>query len=54
MTVEDAPLGTKAPAIGGGWWWRTADGWKWRGPDGGGGTFPRPGADWNGQLVTER
>lgn len=51
LTIENAPIGTKAPAIMGGWWYRTERGWKWQGPEGNGGTFPRPGGDWNGQLI---
>lgn len=49
--LRDAPIGTKAPAIMGGHWYRTARGWKWNGPDGSGGTFPRPGGDWDGELI---
>jgi hypothetical protein len=52
LTIENAPVGTKAPAITGGHWYRTEGGWKWGGPDGNGGTFPRPGGDWTGQLNT--
>ena len=51
MTWEErckaAPLGTKAPAIGGGYWTKTENGWKWRN----GATFPCPGGDWNGELI---
>lgn len=50
LSVDNAPVGTIARAIGGGHWCRTKHGWKWNGPDGSGGTFPRPGADWRGQL----
>lgn len=50
VTVENAPIGTKAPCIMGGHWYRTEHGWKWNGPHGSGGTFPRPGGDWNGDL----
>jgi len=46
-----APIGTKAPAIMGGWWYRTERGWKWNGPDGCGSTFPRPGGDWDGTFI---
>lgn len=49
--LHNAPIGTKAPAIGGGRWYRTDRGWKWNGPDGSGSTFPRPGADWTGDLI---
>ncbi|OVE45542.1 hypothetical protein, partial [Chromobacterium violaceum] len=48
LTIENAPIGTKAPAIMGGYWYRTDRGWKWNGS---GGTFPRPGGDWNGDLI---
>lgn len=45
------PVGTKAPAIMGGRWYRTAHGWKWNGPDGSGGTFPTPGGDNDGTVI---
>ena len=49
--LRDAPIGTKAPAISGGWWCKMpGGGWKWNGPDGTGGTFPGPGADWTSEL----
>lgn len=51
ITLDNAPIGTKAPAIMGGHWCRMERGWKWGGPDGVGGTFPRPGGDWNGRLI---
>ncbi|MBX9348689.1 hypothetical protein K5M36_16505 [Chromobacterium vaccinii] len=51
LTIETAPIGTKAPAIMGGYWYRNARGWKWNGPDGSGATFPRPGGDWSGELI---
>lgn len=51
LTLKDAPVGTLAPAIMGGRWYKTERGWKWNGPDGGGGTFPRPGGDWDGRLI---
>jgi hypothetical protein len=51
LTLENAPIGTTAPADGGGRWYRVAHGWKWNGPDGNGGVFPRPGGDWNGKLI---
>jgi len=51
LTIENAPIGTTAPAIMGGRWYKTQLGWKWNGPDGSGGTFPRPGGDWNGKLI---
>lgn len=50
-TIDNAPVGTLAPAIGGGRWYRTEHGWKWNGPDGYGGIFPRPGGDWTGKLI---
>ena len=51
LTVESAPVGTRAPAIMGGHWYKTQRGWKWNGPDGSGGVFPRPGGDWTGKLI---
>jgi hypothetical protein len=48
---DDVPIGSKALAIGGGWWWKTTSGWKWNGPGGRGGVYPRPGADWSGKIV---
>ncbi len=52
-TLENAPIGTRAPAIMGGAWCKLGQGqWKWNGPNGSGSTFPRPGGDWNGELVT--
>ncbi|MDT0138062.1 hypothetical protein [Acidovorax sp. PRC11] len=51
FTLEDAPIGTKAPCAGGGAWCKTAKGWKWNGPGGHGSTFPRPGAEWDGRLL---
>lgn len=47
MTIDMAPLGTKAPAIGGGHWLKTERGWKWCT----GATFPAPGGDWDGRLI---
>lgn len=52
IAIHNAPIGTKAPAIMGGHWYRIKHGWKWNGPDGSGGTFPRPGGDWTGELIT--
>lgn len=50
--LREAPAGTIAPAIGGGRWKKTDQGWwKWDGCGGTGGTYPRPGADWNGELI---
>jgi len=37
------PIGTKAYAIGGGYWQKVSGGWKWCT----GSTFPTPGADWS-------
>lgn len=51
LTVENAPVGTRAPALMGGHWYRVQHGWKWNGPDGNGGVFPRPGGDWMGNLI---
>lgn len=48
LTLENAPLFTRAPAFGGGHWSRVERGWKW---SMGGGTFPRPGGDWTGELI---
>lgn len=47
LTLGNAPLGTKAPGFGGGYWVRTEQGWKWCA----GSTFPRPGGDWTGDLI---
>lgn len=44
--LEKYPLGTKAEAIGGGYWIKVKDGWKWCTGD----TFPRPGGDWSGRV----
>lgn len=49
--LSTAAVGSKAPAIGGGHWYRAEYGWKWNGPDGCGSTFPRPGGDWDGRLI---
>ena len=54
LTVENSPVGTIAPSITGGRWYRTELGWKWNGPNGSGGTFPRPGGDWNGKLIAPK
>lgn len=45
--LASAPLGTKAPAVGGGHWVKVAAGWQWFN----GGTFPTPGGDWDGTLA---
>jgi len=44
---SEYPIGTKAKAIGGGYWERSDNGWKWCN----GSTFPRPGADASGFVV---
>jgi hypothetical protein len=51
LNLKEAPVGTKAPAIMGGHWYKTERGWKWNGPNGTGGTFPRVGGDWTGKLI---
>lgn len=43
---SDYPIGTKAFAIGGGYWERTLRGWKWCT----GATFPSPGGDASGEV----
>lgn len=45
--LRGAPLGTRAPAVGGGHWVRVAAGWQWTTGD----TFPLPGGDWDGTLL---
>ena len=45
--LTSAPIGTKAPAIGGGHWIKNERGWKWCT----GATFPFPGGDWTGELI---
>jgi len=45
--LKNAPIGTKAPSINGGHWVKVERGWKWCT----GSTFPRPGGDWNGELI---
>lgn len=45
--LTQVPIGTKAPAIGGGHWVKVAGGWKWHNGD----TFPQPGGDWTGELI---
>lgn len=47
LTLDTAPVGTKAPAVTGGYWTRVGRGWRWCT----GSTFPRPGADWTGELL---
>jgi hypothetical protein len=41
MRLSDYPIGTKAHAIGGGYWIKTNRGWQWFT----GATFPTPGGD---------
>jgi hypothetical protein len=48
MTLENAPLGTRAPANIGGAWVRVPRGWQWNGKHS---IYPRPGGDWNGKLI---
>lgn len=48
---REFPIGTKAHACGGGYWYRVERGWKWNGPDGNGGTFPTPGGEACGQCI---
>ena len=43
---SDYPIGTKAQALGGGYWIKNERGWKWCT----GATFPTPGGDWNGMV----
>lgn len=45
--LKDFPVGTKAPAIGGGHWTKVERGWKWCT----GAVFPVPGGDWNQELI---
>lgn len=45
-SLESYPLGTKARAIGGGYWIKVERGWKWCT----GATFPKPGGDWDGTV----
>lgn len=40
---REYPVGTKAHALGGGYWVKTARGWRWNFPSGS--IFPTPGAD---------
>jgi|AntRauTorcE11898_2_1112593.scaffolds.fasta_scaffold10989_3 hypothetical protein len=47
LTLDNAPIGTKAPSVNGGHWVRTESGWKWCT----GATFPSPGGDWTGKLI---
>lgn len=54
LTVLNAPVGTRAPSISGGHWYRDERGWVWNGPTGNGGVFPTPGGDWNGTLLPPR
>lgn len=51
ITPQTAPMGTKAPSIGGGHWCKVPKGWKWNGPGGNGRTLPHPGGDWDGRLL---
>jgi len=50
--IEDAPLGTKAPAFNGGAWLKVANGWRWNGHTSyPGDIFPRPMGGWTGDLI---
>ncbi len=49
--LRNAPIGTKAAAIMGGCWTKVKHGWKWGKLDGGGGVYPSPGGDWDGNLI---
>lgn len=40
------PIGTKAKAIGGGYWTKNERGWKWCNGD----TFPNVGGYWTGEV----
>ena len=51
LTLENAPIGTRAPAFGGGAWVKTKHGWRW---NDNASTFPRPGGDWNGELIAPK
>lgn len=44
--LSEYPVGTKAKAIGGGYWIKNKFGWKWFT----GSTFPSPGGDWTGEV----
>lgn len=44
----DYPIGTKAKAIGGGYWLKTSKGWSWNGS---GSSFPTPGGDNSGEVL---
>ena len=48
LTLDNAPIGTRAPATTGGHWHRVKHGWRWGKR---GGVFPRPGGDWTGELL---
>jgi hypothetical protein len=43
---KEYPIGTKAQALGGGYWIKNERGWKWCT----GATFPAPGGDWTGMI----
>lgn len=44
--LKEYPTGTKAKALGGGYWIKTGRGWKWST----GSTFPSVGGDWSGEV----
>ncbi len=48
LTLDNAPIGTRAPSCHGGGWWKVEDGWK---AGRHGSVFPRPGGDWDGRLI---
>ncbi len=45
--LAEAPLGTRAPCIIGGYWTKVAGGWQAMGGD----VFPGPSGDWTGELI---
>lgn len=47
LTLDNAPIGARAPSVNGGHWERTKHGWKWLS----GSTFPAVGGDWSGEIV---
>lgn len=51
--LENAPLGSVAPSMFGGAWFKIDRGWQWNGHcNHGGSTFSKPGGDWNGQILS--
>ncbi|OCK44364.1 hypothetical protein BA195_06720 [Tenacibaculum soleae] len=45
--LNELPEGTKAKALGGGYWIKNKRGWKWCT----GATFPNVGGDWDGTVL---